>query len=114
MLAIGDRFASIQEVREAINQSILSDSKLYRVYRSDSKYHVVQCKEKSCSFSIQAVFSKKIGITITKISPHCCRPTVHFKNKQSSSLWFQKEHHHAPVLDNRNVTAKQIQSDKRL
>jgi hypothetical protein len=86
MLAIGDRFASIQEAREAINRSILSDGESYRVYRSDSKCYIVQYKEKSCSFSIRAAFSKKIGVTITKISLYCCRPTVHFKNKQSSSL----------------------------
>jgi uncharacterized protein (DUF2344 family) len=114
MLAIGDKFPNIQEAQEAINRSILNDGELYKVYKSDSKRHILQCKERSCTFSIRAAFSKKNSVSITKISPHCCRPTVHYKNKQSSSLWFLKEHHRAKVLDNRNITAKQIQSNERL
>src|SRR6266487_4615219 len=108
MLAIGDKFSNIQEAQDAINRSILDDGESYKVYKSDSKRHILQCKEKSCTFSIRAAFSKKNGVSITKISAHCCRPTVHYKNKQSSSLWFLKEHYHATVLDNRNITAKQI------
>jgi MuDR family transposase len=114
MLAIGDKFPNIQEAREAINRSVLNDGESYKVYKSDSKRHIVQCKDKSCTFSIRAAFSKKTGVSITKISSHSCRPTVHYENKQSSSLWFLKEHHRAMVLDNRNITAKQIQSDERL
>src|SRR6266487_1100558 len=114
MLAIGDKFSNIQEARDAINRSILDDGESYKVYKSDSKHHILQYKEKSCTFSIRAAFSKKNSVSITKISLHCCRPIVHYKNKQSSSLWFLKEHHHATVLDNRNITAKQIQSNERL
>jgi hypothetical protein len=112
MLAIGDKFPDIQEAREAINRSVLDDGESYKVYKSDSKRYILQCKDKSCTFSIQAALSKKTGISITKISLHSCRPTVHYKNKKSSLLWFLKEHHRATVLDNRNITAKQIQSDE--
>ena len=105
MLAVGNKFANIQEAREAINRSILDDGESYKVYKSDSMRHILQCKEEACSFSIRAAFSKKVGVVITKISPHCCRPTVHYTNKQSSSLWFLKEHHRATVLENRNIIA---------
>jgi hypothetical protein len=114
MLAVGDKFPNIQEAREAINRSVLDHGESYRVYKSDSKRYILQCKDMSCTFSIRAAFSKKIGVSITKISPYSCRPTVHYENKKSSSLWFLKEHHRATVLDNRNITAKQIQSDERL
>jgi hypothetical protein len=114
MLAIGDKFPNTQEARDAINRSILDDGESYKVYKLDSKRRILQCKEKSCTFSIRAAFSKKNGVSITKISLYCSRPTVHYKNKQSSSLWFLKEHYRATVLDNRNITAKQIQSNERL
>jgi hypothetical protein len=68
MLAIGDKFPDIQEAQETINRSVLDDGELYKVYKSDSKRYILQCKDKSCTFSIRAAFSKKIGISITKIS----------------------------------------------
>jgi hypothetical protein len=114
MLAIGDKFPNIKEAREAINRSILNDGELYKVYKSDPKHYILQYKERSCTFSIQTAFSKKNSISITKIRPHCCRPTVYYKNKQSSSLWFLKEYYCATVLDNRNITAMQIQSNEQL
>jgi MuDR family transposase len=114
MLTIGDSYPTIQEAREAINRSILDDGESYKVYKSDSKRHILKCKDQACSFSIRAAFLKKKGITITKIIPHSCRPITHFQSKQSSSLWFLKEHHRASVFDNRNITAAQIRSDERL
>lgn len=86
MLAIGDKFPNIQEAQDAINRSILDDGESYKVYKSDSRRHILQCKEQSCTFSIWAAFNEKNDVSITKISLHCCYPTVHYKNKQSSSL----------------------------
>jgi hypothetical protein len=114
MLAVGDSYPTIQEAREAINRSILDDGDSYKVYKSDSKRHILKCKDQDCSFSIRAAFLKKKGIIITKIIPHSYRPITHFKRKQGLSLWFLKEHHHASVLDNRNIIVAQIQSDERL
>jgi hypothetical protein len=108
MLTVGDKFPNIQEAQDAINQSILDDGESYKVYKSDSKCHILQYKKKSCTSSIRAAFGRKNEVSITKISPHCCRPTVHYKNKQSSPLWFLKEHHRATMLANRNITAKEI------
>jgi hypothetical protein len=86
MLAVGNKFLYIQEAREAINRSVLDNSESYKVYKSDSKYYIVQYKDKSCIFSIRAVFSKKTGISITKISLYSCCLTVYYKNKQSLLL----------------------------
>jgi hypothetical protein len=48
------------------------------------------------------------------MKPHSCCPTVHYKNKQASSLWFLKDHHCASVIDNRDITPAQIRLNKRL
>jgi hypothetical protein len=45
---------------------------------------------------------------------HSCCPTVHYKNKQASLLWFLKDYHCASVIDNCDITPAQIQSNKRL
>jgi hypothetical protein len=116
MLEVGQAFATIKEAKEAINRHVIDDGESYKVYKSDSKRHILQCKSKdeNCSFSIRAALSAKKGITITKMSPHSCRPTVHYKNKQLSALWFLKEHHRASVIENRNIIPKQLQADERL
>jgi hypothetical protein len=116
MVSLHDTFASIREAREAINRYVLNDGESYRVYKSDSKRHILLCKDKSsgCSFEIRAWCTKKTGVTITQIKPHSCCPTVHYKNKQASSLWYLKDHHRASVVDNRDITPAQIRSDERL
>jgi hypothetical protein len=53
MVALHDTFATIAEAREAINQHILDDGESYRVYKLDSKRHILLCKDKSCSFTIR-------------------------------------------------------------
>jgi len=114
MVALHDTFASIVEAREAINRHVLDDGESYRVYKSDSKRHILVCKDKSCSFEIRVWCTKKTGVTITQMKPHTCCPIVHYKNKQTSAIWFLKEHHRASVVDNCDITPAQIQSDERL
>jgi hypothetical protein len=114
MVSLHDTFASIAEAREAVNRYVLDDGESYRVYKSDSKRHILVCKDKSCSFEIRAWCTKKTGVTITQMKPHSCCPIVHYKNKQASSLWFLKDHYHASVINNSDITLTHIQSNKRL
>jgi hypothetical protein len=114
MVALNDTFATIAEAREAINRRVLNDGKSYKVYKTDTKCHILLCKDSSCSFTIRAWYTKKTGITITKFDPHTCSPVVHYKNKQSSALWFLKDHYCASVIYNHDITPAQIQSDERL
>jgi hypothetical protein len=57
---------------------------------------------------------KKKGAVITVLTAHSCSPATHYKNKQSSSLWFLKDHHRAFIIDDRTLTPAQIQSYERL
>jgi hypothetical protein len=104
MVALHDTFASIAEACEAINRHVLDDGESYRVYKSDSKCYILVCKDKSCSFKIRVWCTKKTGVTITQMKPHTCCPTIHYKNKQASAIWFLKDHYCASVVDNRDIT----------
>jgi hypothetical protein len=53
MVALYDTFSSIAKAREAINCHVLNNSESYRVYKSDSKRHILVCKDKSYSFEIR-------------------------------------------------------------
>ena len=114
MVALYNAFASIAEAREAINHHVLNDSKSYQVYKSDSKRHILVCKDKSCSFEIRVQCSKKTGVTVTQMKLYTCCPTVYYKNKQTSAIWFLKDYHYASVVDNCDITLAQIQSNKQL
>jgi hypothetical protein len=50
MVALYNTFASIAEASEAINRYVLDDGESYQVYKSDSKRHILVCKDKSCFF----------------------------------------------------------------
>ena len=52
MVALNDTFATIAEAREAINRHVLNDGESYKVYKTDTKRHILLCKDKSCSFTI--------------------------------------------------------------
>jgi hypothetical protein len=114
MLSINDLFPTIEEARDAINRHVLDEGESYKVYKSDSRRHIIICKETACKFRIRASLLKKKGVVITVLSAHSCSPATHYKNKQSSSLWFLKDHHRASIIDDRTLTPAQIQSNERL
>ena len=81
--------------------------------KSDSQRFVLLCKDNSCNFRIRASGMKK-GIRVTIKNPHTCTPTTHYNFKPSHSMWYLKSHHRSSVINNRNITPGQIQSDERL
>ena len=114
MIALADVFPTMQEAKDSINRHVLDEGESYKVYKSDKTRHIVVCKDSTCDFKIRASFLKKKGVQITIMTPHSCNPTIHYKNKQSSALWFLKDHHRLAVIDNRDITPAQIRSDERL
>ena len=113
MVEIGDEFSSIKEAQEAIRRSILDDGELYAFQKSDQKRYIIICKALDCKFRIRASKTKK-GVKITIKTPHTCTPATHYNSRPAHSLQYLKEHHHASIIDNRDITPTQIQSDKRL
>ena len=114
MLSINDLFLTIKEARDTINRHVLDKEKSYKVYKSDSRRHIIICKDLVCKFIIRASLLKKKGVIITILIPYSCSLANHYKNKQSSALWFLKDHHRAFIIDNKTLTPAQIQSNNRL
>ena len=114
MLIINDMFSSIQETRDAINRYILNEGESYRVLKSDSRCYIVIYKDPIYKFKIRASLLKKKGVVIIILIPYSCSPANYYKNKQSSALWFLKNHHKASLVNNRTLTSAQIQATEHL
>ena len=52
MLSIGNEFLTLEEAPKTIQSSIIVKGLSYTVLKSDSKRHIVICKEVICSFRI--------------------------------------------------------------
>jgi hypothetical protein len=114
MVYLHQVFLSIEAAREAIKQHVLNDGELYKTKKSDKHRFIIICKDNDCNFRIRAADSEKQVVSITVFKPHSCSPTIHYKSWQSQSIKYLVAHHRAAVIDNRNITAKQIQSNERL
>ena len=114
MLAINDLFSIIKEARDTINHHVLDKGESYKVYKSDCRCHIIICKDPVCKFRIRASLLKKKGVVITILTTHSCSPTIYYKNKQSSALWYLKDHHRASLVNDRTLTPAQIQAIERL
>ena len=116
MVNVGDQFDSIVEARDTVRRFILDDGESYGYgpgSKSDKKRTIMTCKETTCKFRIRIIAGKK-GVKVTKMLPHACTPTTHYKSKPAYSMWYLKEHHRASIIDNRDITPAQIRSNKRL
>ena len=121
-MQLGDRFQSIEAACKAVKSFVLDDSESFLTVASDKNRYIIRCKEKPCNFQVRATLHKKdskIGrtttpVSITRLKPHTCSPTTHYKSKQSHSVEYLVGHHRASVIDNRNITVAQIRSNERL
>jgi hypothetical protein len=114
VLEVGNVFSLAEKMRDAIQRHVLDQGELYKVTRSDKTRYIMVCKDKQCSFRIRASNIAKKGWTITKIDTYLYSPTIHYKNKQSHSVKYLIEHHHASIINNRHITTAQIRSNERL
>ena len=114
MLAINDLFPTIKDARDAINRHVLDEGESYRVLKSDSRRYIIVCKDLTCKFRIRASLLKKKGVVITILVPHSCSPIIHYKNKQSSALWYLKDYYRASLVNDRTLTLAQIQATELL
>jgi hypothetical protein len=93
---------------------VLDEGESYKTEKSDKQRFVIVCKDDNCKFRIRAAVSEKEVVSITVFKPHSCSPAIYYKSWQSQSTKYLMNHHCAAVIDNRNITAKQIQSNERL
>ena len=110
----GDQFESINAAREAITQYVLNNGESFKTVKSDQKRFVICCKDADCNFWIRVAKSSKEVVSITIFRPHSCSPAIHYHSWHSQSVKYLMEHHRATIIDNRKITATQIQSNERL
>jgi hypothetical protein len=117
-LELGQTFPAILSARDAINRSVIDNGESYKIHTSNSRVHIIQCRDahnSSCSFYIRASLSKKTAVvSIVTLRPyHSCSPRVHYKFREASRVWYLAPHHRAAVSYNRIITIKQIIANER-
>ena len=107
ILAIGTQFDTVATAREAIIRYVLDRGESYVCGKSDKKRYYVKCN--SCEFFIRAA-ERSNGVIIYRNDPHTCPPDTHYERgkKQARNKRYIAPHHKAVVIDNRNITIKQI------
>jgi hypothetical protein len=113
-LQLGDVFPDITTAKLAIKAFVAANGETSKTVKSDKTRVLLACKSNSCGFRIRAINSKKKGVSITHLEPHSCNPATHYIAPNTNALQFLIPHHRAAIIDNPNITAKQIQSNERL
>jgi hypothetical protein len=115
MVNIDDTFQSMPKARKAIRQYIILEGESYAPNpKSDNKRFIITYHDHNCKFCIQASNTAKLKVRITIKLPHTYGLLTYYKFRPSYSIWYLKQHHRASVINNRNITPTQIQSNKRL
>lgn len=104
----------ITTAKLAIKAFVADNGETSRTVKSDKTRVLLACKSNSCGFCIRAINSKKKGVLITHLEPHSCNPATHYIAPNTNALQFLIPYHQAAIIDNPNITAKQIQSNERL
>ena len=114
-LQVGTTFNNITEAKLAIKTFVANAAESWKATHSDKKRFNIVCKQqRTCSFRIRAIDSKKKGVSITHMESHSCSSGSHFGALNTRSLEYLIPHHQAAVRDNPKISAKQIQSSERL
>lgn len=114
IVKLGNTFLSVATVHNAIKLAVTDNRKLYTILKSDKKRYIIGCKDSFCKFSIWATLSTKELVAITVYKLYSCSPAIYYKSRTSQSIRYLCKHYQAAVVDNRKITAAQIQVDKRL
>ena len=62
MIFDGDEFLSLGDARKAIQ--VIDDGQLYKVYKSDSKRHIIICMDDDCPFHIGFMYTEVATISV--------------------------------------------------
>ena len=114
-LQVGTTFNNIAEAKLAIKTFVANAAESWKATHCDKKRFNIVCKQqRTCSFRIRAIDSKKKGVSITHMESHSCSSGSHFSALNTRSLEYLIPHHQVAVRDNPKISAKQIQSSERL
>jgi hypothetical protein len=113
-LHVGDNFSNITLANKAIKDFVANNSESWKATYSDKqRFNIVCCTANICKFRIKAVNSKKKSVVITYLESYTCFSTNHFTASNTNNLKFIILYYRASIVDNPDITFKQIQSNKR-
>ena len=81
MILINDVFFTIKDAQDVINRYVLDEGESYKVYKSDSRRHIIIYKDLTYKFRIRAFLLKKKGAFITILITYSCSLANYYKNK---------------------------------
>ena len=86
-LQVGTTFNNIAEAKLAIKTFVANAAESWKATHSDKKRFNIVCKQqRTCSFRIRAIDSKKKGVSITHMESHSCSSGSHFGALNTRSL----------------------------
>jgi hypothetical protein len=104
-LKLSDSFPTIQEAKDTINRYQLDNGLSYKVYKSDSKRYIINCRNTTCPFKIRASKTRKdLYFVVTIFIQHSCSPATYYNSKARSSLQYLLDHHRAAVINDWNIS----------
>jgi hypothetical protein len=114
-LQVGTTFEDLSVAKLAIKTFVANASESWKITYSNKKRFNIICKfQRTYTFRIQAINSKKKGVSITHLMPYSCSPGSHFGASNTHSLEYLIPHYRAAIRDNPKISAKQIQSTEQL
>ena len=106
-LQVGTTFDNIIEAKLVIKTFVADAAESWKATHSDKKRFNIICKQqRTCSFRIRAIDSKKKGVSITHMESHSCSSGSHFRASNIHSLEYLIPHHQAAVRDNPKISTK--------
>ena len=86
-LQVGTTFNNITEAKLVFKTFVANAAKSWKATYSDKNRFNIVCKQqRTCSFRIRAIDSKKKGVSITHIECHSCSSGSHFGALNTRSL----------------------------
>ena len=112
-LKVSTRFESLEAGKKAVLEMVVSQGESFKVSKAASMFWVAVCKLSACFFRVRIVKNND-GARITKLTEHNCPHSTHQNFRQAHSVSFLTSNHQTAVIDNREITPRQVQSNERL
>lgn len=110
---VGTRYTSLAVAKMAILEWIVDNGQSFKVSKAASTVWVALCRDNGCSFRVR-IMANEDGARITKFTEHNCPHSTHQGFRQANSVSLLAKRHRSTVVDNRNITPKQLKSNEKV
>ncbi len=114
---VGSKWPTLEEVKKAAEEYIISRSKSWKHYKADKRCWVRICKNRTkCEFRIRFNIASAGSVELIILTSHTCPRTIHSKCwlGYSISFLFSNQRSRGIVEEDRHVKPKQLMIEGRL